>query len=44
MIEYLHLAVFLVFSFAIIMYIIWSETLSDKLKQPKYRLDEEGYL
>ena len=26
------------------MYIIWDETLSDKLKQPKYRLDAEGYL
>ena len=34
---------FLVFSFSIIMYIIWNETLSDKLK-PKYRLDKEGYL
>ena len=44
MIEYLYLSVFLAFSFVIIMYIIWSETLSDKLKQPKYRLDDEGYL
>ena len=39
----LYLIVFLVFSFAIIMYIILNETLSDKLK-PKYRLDKEGYL
>lgn len=44
MIEYLYWIVFLVFSFAIIMYIICGESSSDKLKQPKYRLDKEGYL
>lgn len=43
MIEYWYWIAFLVFSFAIIMYIIWNETSSDKLK-PKYRLDKEGYL
>ena len=43
MIEYLYWIAFLLFSFAIIMYIILKETLSDKLK-PKYRLDKEGYL
>ena len=43
MIEHLDWVVILVFSFAIIMYIIWDEILADKLK-PKYRLNEKGYL
>lgn len=41
MIEFLY--PFLVFSFLIILYIIWDEILADKLK-PRYKLDENGYL